>query len=196
MGFDLNGINPKNVKIRTPKRPDNVYKLSDKEQEKYFRKEHKYLEQSGTYFRNNVWWWRPLAEYVIEHTKVINQDKITLEGWSSNSGFEVDDELATQIANQLDALIKSGHTKKYQSAYMLRFKQAEIGNAKIQKEIDKLDKLPRNKDLAPADYNKKDNAEWNRLWHKQDRQASYPFSEKNVKEFSIFCRASGGFNIC
>jgi len=79
---------------------------------------------------------------------------------------------------------------------MLRFKQAEIGNAKIQKEIDKLDKLPRNKDLAPADYNKKDNAEWNRLWHKQDRQASYPFSEKNVKEFSIFCRASGGFNIC
>jgi len=38
MGFDLNGINPKNVKIKAPKRPDNVYKLSDKEQEKYFKK--------------------------------------------------------------------------------------------------------------------------------------------------------------
>ena len=70
-------INPKNVKIKAPKRPDNVYKLSDKEQEKYFNKQNKYLEQSGTYFRNNVWWWRHLAEYVIEHTKVINQDKIT-----------------------------------------------------------------------------------------------------------------------
>lgn len=196
MGFDLNGLNPKNIRVREPKRPDNLYKLSDKEQEKYFKKQNKYLDQSGTYFRNNVWWWRPLAEYVIEHSKVINQDKITLEGWTCNSGFEVDDELATQIANQLDALIKSNHTKKYQSTYMLRFKQAEIGNAKIQKEIDKLDKLPRNKDLAPADYNKKDRAEWDRLYYTQDRQANYPFSEKNVKEFSIFCRASGGFSIC
>jgi hypothetical protein len=196
MGFDLNGINPKNIKIKEPKRPNDVYNLSDEEQEKYFKKRHKYLEQSGTYFRNNVWWWRPLAEYVIEHTKVINQDKITLEGWSSNSGFEVDDELATQIANQLDALVKSGHTKKYQLTYMLRFKIAEKFNKGVQKEIDKLNNLPRNKDKAPADYNKKDSAEWNRLYATQDRQASYPFSEKNVKEFSIFCRASGGFNIC
>ena len=70
MGFDLNGLNPKNIEIEKPKRPTDVYKLSDKEQEKYFKKQNKYLEQSGTYFRNNVWWWRPLAEYVIEHTKV------------------------------------------------------------------------------------------------------------------------------
>ena len=26
----------------------------------------------GEYFRNNVWWWRRLADYVCEHTKVIN----------------------------------------------------------------------------------------------------------------------------
>ena len=39
MGFDLNGINPKINKPDTDENP-------------------------GVYFRNNVWWWRPLWDFV------------------------------------------------------------------------------------------------------------------------------------
>ena len=30
--------------------------------------------ETGEYFRNNVWWWRPLAQYVLDETKVIPED--------------------------------------------------------------------------------------------------------------------------
>jgi len=26
--------------------------------------------EKGKYFRNSVWWWRPLAEFVLEHCDV------------------------------------------------------------------------------------------------------------------------------
>ncbi len=64
----------------------------------------------GEYFRNNVWWWRRLADFVCEQTGVIAEtDK---EHWQSNSGHEVDEETAKQIAKQLKALIKDGTVSK------------------------------------------------------------------------------------
>lgn len=195
MGFDLNGLNPK-IKTADPERPDNFWDLDKATQDKYLKKRKKYLDQEGTYFRNNVWWWRPLAEYVCKYTKVVNDDEKTLEGWHTNGGFQVSEQDAIQIANQLDYLLKSGHTKKFQKAYNKLFKLAEFKNAKIQKKIDILDNKKMNKGIAPRDYNKKDKAEWDRLWNCMDRTSSYPFNITNVKEFSKFCRASGGFEIC
>ena len=32
----------------------------------------------GEYFRNNVWWWRPLAQYIIDHTNCVNEDDVEL----------------------------------------------------------------------------------------------------------------------
>ena len=54
MGFDITGLNPKNLHIKEPKEPDNLWKLSSEEQDKYFDKRAEYTSQSGTYFRNNV----------------------------------------------------------------------------------------------------------------------------------------------
>ena len=58
--------------------------------------------------------------------------------------------------------------------------------------MDKLNNLPRNKDLAPCNYNKKDKKEWDRLYAKQKRIASYPFSVKNVEEFMTSVIIVGG----
>ena len=64
----------------------------------------------GEYFRNNVWWWRRLADFVVEKTGVIDeQDR---EHWQTNSGHEVSEEKAMQIAKQLKALIKDGTVSK------------------------------------------------------------------------------------
>ena len=41
----------------------------------------------GEYFRNNVWWWRPLAQYIIDHTNCVSEEDA--EKWGYNDGHEV-----------------------------------------------------------------------------------------------------------
>jgi hypothetical protein len=42
--------------------------LLDEEKKKYFEAREKFNQTNnpGYYFRNNVWWWRPLADYVLQ----------------------------------------------------------------------------------------------------------------------------------
>ena len=59
MGFDLSGMNP-NLTRQEPELPI-FTERTDKDWEKY----HDWQEENcGTYFRNNVWWWRPLWNFV------------------------------------------------------------------------------------------------------------------------------------
>lgn len=165
MGFDLIGRNPQN--------------------------------ENGEYFRNNVWYWRPLAQYVLEETKVV--DKKDQDHWHYNDCYEVPKDQAIQIANQLDFLIKKGHTKKFASAWELRRKQLEKSNKVIEKELDNHVKEVRrrlnNSNLAPADFPKPDKEKWDMIYKKKNSDEYYPFTIENVKEFSEFCRNSGGFTI-
>jgi len=152
----------------------------------------------GEYFRNNVWWWRPLAQYVIEQTKVITDQK-KIDGFRYNDGVEISEEEAVQIAQQLKHLIKIGHTEKYEHVYMMTYKKAKLNNIKVQKELDKFQKAmdkKHGKDIAPAEYPKEDFAKWNAIYAKMDNNGSYPFSVNNVKEFAEFAEQSGGFQIC
>ena len=42
--------------------------------------------EKGEYFRNNVWWWRRLADFVCEYTGVVaDEDKAS---WQHNDGHE------------------------------------------------------------------------------------------------------------
>lgn len=199
MGFDLYGVKPKikegSVK---PERPD-WNTATETEKDEYYSALDSYeAENKGVYFRNNVWWWRPLAQYVIEHTKVITDDK-KIQGFSYNDGVEIDEEEAVQIAKQLKHLIKTGHTKKYEEDYMLAYKKAVLNNKKVQEELDSFQKAMDKKhggDIAPADYPKDDLEKWESIYAKMDNNGSYPFSEKNVKEFAEFAEQSGGFQIC
>ena len=198
MGFDLYGVKPKlkqgSVK---PERPD-WNTATETEKDEYYSALDKFEEQNkGYYFRNNVWWWRPLAQYVIEHTKVITDDK-KIQGFSYNDGVEINEEEAVQIAKQLKHLIKTGHTKKYEEDYMLAYKKAELHNKKVQKELDNFQKAMDKKhgDIAPKDYPKKDYVKWNAIYSKRDDNGTYPFAERNVKEFAEFAEQSGGFTIC
>tara|TARA_R100001591_G_scaffold105920_1_gene114172 strand:+ start:1120 stop:1719 length:600 start_codon:yes stop_codon:yes gene_type:complete len=198
MGFDITGLNPKNIKVKNPKCPKDLFQGCSKEEEKkYFDDLGKYQEQKGTYFRNNVWWWRPLAHYVLEYTKVINEDK--KKCWSYNDHCIVEDEEAAQIAKQLKYLIDSGHTKKFARDWEIRRKKIEKHNEKVEKELEKHTKQVRNKmrnsNLAPKDFPKADKKIWDKIYHKRNSDASYPFSIENVEEFAEFCEYSGGFSI-
>ena len=197
MGFDITGMNPKNLHLQEPKRPDNLYDLSKEDQDKYFNEREAYISQSGTYFRNNVWWWRPLADYVLRFTKVIPEDQ--QEAWGYNDCHEVSEQDAEMISQQLDHLIKSGHCKAYADKFEKQRIKIEKQNAKIEEELEehcrevcfKLDK----KNLAPNDFPEEDKKKWDSIYKKKNFNGNYPFSVDNVKEFSEFCKNSGGFTI-
>ena len=199
MGFDLYGMNPHNPNKAVKPTIDWDNQPTREVTDKYFEEKGKYQEEVvGDYFRNNVWWWRPLASYVIKYTGCI--DESDHEYWSENGGHEVDDETAKQIHNQLQVLIESGHTQKFQDDYEKERLKAEKHNDKVEKELEKFCKSVEKKlgktNLAPADFPKADHDEWERIYHKRKWNASYPFSVENVKEFAEFCRFSGGFKIC
>lgn len=199
MGFDLYGAKPK-IKEGSvePKRPD-WNTATETERDEYFSALDNYeAENKGYYFRNNVWHWRPLAQYVIEHTKVITDQK-KIDGFNCNDGVLISNEEAVQIAKQLKHLIKTGHTKKYEEEYMDVYKKAELNNKKVREEMDVFQKAMDKKmgeDVSPSSYPKADYKNWEAIYNKMDDNGSYPFSEKNVQEFAEFAELSGGFTIC
>ena len=199
MGFDLYGMNPYNPNKAVKPKIDWNTNPTEAQTKEHFEKLEKYEnEVVGDYFRSNVWWWRPLASYVIKYTGCVNEDDA--EMWGTNDGHEVDDETAKQIHNQLQVLIESGHTQKFQDDYEKERQKMEKHNDKVEKELKKfcesVEKKLGKTNLAPADFPKADHDEWERIYHKRKWNASYPFSVENVKEFAEFCRYSGGFRIC
>ena len=153
--------------------------------------------EKGEYFRNNVWYWRPLAQYVLEETKVI--DEVEHEGWHYNDNQIVTEQQAEQISKQLDHLIKNGDCKKFAQEWEKRRKKIEKHNEKVEKELDKhvkdVQRRMNNSNLAPKDFPKEDHDKWEKIYRRRNSDASYPFSIKNVEEFAEFCENSGGFSI-
>ena len=138
------------------------------------------VSEKGEYFRNNVWWWRPLADYVVDRCNLDG------EGWFDNRGHEVSATTAQQIAKTLDELAARGAVRDYQKEYMAQ-----------------LDALPdqqcslcngsgvRSDEFVKGACNACKGAGHVPAWPRH-----YPFSEENVRAFADFCRDSGGFAIC
>ena len=167
MGFDLYGVNPK-IKEGTKKPEEIDWKTStEEEKEEYFKAVDEYESiNKGVYFRNNVWWWRRLADYVCEYTGVVDEkDK---KKWQYNDGHQVSKEEAEQIANQLEHLLSTGHTDKYAEQVKKEIEVAEATNAKVQKLFEQLEKkveeVTGKKELAPAEYPKEYKEEWDRTY--------------------------------
>jgi len=200
MGFDLYGINPK-IKEGTvkPERPD-WNNCSEAERDEYFEELSKFeSENKGYYFRNNVWWWRPLASYVLEHTKVITSKK-KIDGFGYNDGVAISAKEAEQIAKQLYYLLETGHTKEYAKQHEEKRAIAENHNALVKKKLDELaleaERITGKKDVAPSEYPKDLSKKWDEIYQEKEWIENYPFSVENVKEFADFCKDSGGFTIC
>jgi hypothetical protein len=67
-------------------------------------------DECGEYFRNNVWWWHPLAAYVTETAPDIS---CRCEDWHSNDGDGLDRDDALALADLLQAEIDSGRTASF-----------------------------------------------------------------------------------
>ena len=198
MGFNLYGLKPK-LKSKEP----NINwdkKPTEKERDEYFKAREKFEEENpGHYFRNNVWWWRPLAQYVLQlmGNEFTEDEKAS---WHHNDGFEVSEEQARKIADRLEQELKTKRVKTVENFYKARMLRAEQHNKIVEQKHEELKKIVAEKtgktNLVPRDYPEPFNSQWDDIQKQFNYESSYPFSEDNVIDFMRFCRESGGFQIC
>jgi hypothetical protein len=146
--------------------------------------------EKGIYFRNNVWWWRPLAEYVLAVCDDIIPESERMY-WQSNDGQKVSGETALSISQRLSEHLDSGATKRFSD------KHAEDLAAMPRHQCEYCNGTGDRPDLGPPEWKAKCGGcnVCHGTGEVEDRAASYPFSEDNVRDFAQFCAESGGFEI-
>lgn len=68
--------------------------------------------ETGRYFRNNVWWWRPLADYITTHEPELSK---SCACWQSNNGDGLDAEKSIALAEALQKRIDADEVKEYEA---------------------------------------------------------------------------------
>jgi len=200
MGFDIYGLNPNNPNNAVkPKSLDWSEKHTDEEEKDYFNAINTYEEEVvGHYFRNNVWFWRPLWSFVVQISDDILTDKDIMNG-GVNSGHKICKTKANRIAARLKKIIDSGSLDAVQKEADESMAKIKKHNDKVRDELDELNKTVKKetgKELAPVDYPEPYKTQWDKTYAKEDWNGHYPFSADNIKEFYQFCKNSGGFEIC
>ena len=117
MGFDLSGMNP-NITRPQPQLPEswNPKEWSDKDKKMHADYEEWQEENSGVYFRNNVWWWRPLWNFVTATCDDLLTEK-DMESGTYNDGHKISKTKAGKIAKRLHSMIEDGKVKEYEDAF-------------------------------------------------------------------------------
>ena len=183
MGFDVHGKQPKII----GEKPEIDWgsNPSDAERDKYFEDQDKYhLDNPGVYFRNNVWYWRPLWSYIcseVAPTILSEKDK---QGGDYNDHHLINAVKAIYIADKIEELDAAGELEAFAIKY-----------------VEGLDALPKEK--CPHcngtgirnDVHVKGKCNACKDGMKESWAKSYPFDTDNVREFARFARASGGFEI-
>ena len=121
MGMDVHGLNPVIRKESTSEiLKEDWTKLSEDDLGKYFEaKQQQEEDNPGIYFRNNVWWWRPLWDYVYS----VCDDVIGNGRWHTghnNSGESFTEDEAKEIAERLLQEINNGDTEAYRKLYEIK----------------------------------------------------------------------------
>ena len=183
MGMDVYGLAPK-TKGEKPT-IDWSLKPSDEESKAYFdAKDIFEKENVGYYFRNNVWWWRPLWDYVYQ----LNDDILTEEDHElghSNSGHEITEAQCEVICKRLTEALDNGETEEYKKGYYLALENLPLVKCDTCEGVGE-----RNDQYVKGECNG-----CGGKGERKDYATSYPFDVENVEEFRNFIRESGGFAI-
>lgn len=143
------------------------------------------------YFRNNIWSWRPLADYIQD---VAPDIAANCEYWHSNEGDGLDEAQSLALADVLQNLIDSGSTARYAAT------RASDLERLPNKPCDICEGTGRRKPigergagdvLTGIKCNGCKATGYVRPW-----ECSYPFSVENVVKFVAFLRICKGFEIC
>jgi hypothetical protein len=124
------------------------------------------LNTKGEYFRNNVWWWRQLWQFITIIGEDILTEKDKQKGnW--NNGEKINARKTEELVKALEEAIADGRAKAYADKIKRHNKYAKETNKGLK--------------ISDPGY---------------DWAGDYPFTITNLKEFVVFAKNSGGFSIC
>ena len=201
MGFDLYGLSPSNPNNTVePKHFDwNDPNVTDEIKNKYYDDLNKYQsEVVGSYFRSNVWYWRPLWNFVTAGCSDILSVK-DIEGGYSNDGHEISKTKSKRMASRIRKLIKIGAAESFEELTNTTIQKAREHNNNVDRKMKVLREevlMNYGEGLVPRDYPEPYKSKYDKIQSQRDWSSSYPFSTEILNEFAEFCDQSGGFSIC
>jgi len=137
----------------------------------------------GKYFSNNVWWWRPLARFVLDTCDVPPNEA---QDWFCNAENHVSAQTAGYIAEHLQALADAGEVRRYAEE-----RERQLASLPDETCIFCEGTGQRHDALVNGQCALCKGTGMMRPWI-----THYPFSEENVQAFIEFCKHCGGFYIC
>ena len=83
--------------------------------------------ENSDYFRNNVWWWRPLWDFVASNCSDILSEEDIRAG-QFNEGHHINANKAVDIATRLLQMIENGHVDNYVKEYKAKIEKLDDNN--------------------------------------------------------------------
>lgn len=148
--------------------------------------------EAGKYFRNNVWWWRPLADYAREVAPEITK---ACKYWQTNDGDGLDAAASIALADKLQGEIDAGRTLAYQRVYTSKLEQMANEPCSLCDGTGTRLPIPHRGAGDPKTTGIRCNA-CSGLGYVRPNETKYPFDVENVQNFVTFLRACGGFKVC
>jgi hypothetical protein len=148
--------------------------------------------EQGKYFRNSVWWWGPLANYIWQVAPEIAGH---CEDWLTNEGDGLNAEDSAALANKLQQEIDAGRTERYAVIYAAEQELTPNEPCRVCKGTGIL-RGPAAGECGAGDMLtgiKCNNCDGNGFG--PAFSTYYPFSTDNVRNFVAFLRGCGGFSI-
>ena len=136
MGFDLHGMNPQSSEpepiwtkgehmIKTGEHSYVVDPQIKEEYDDYMKSKMEWQDSTdGAYFRNNVWFWRPLWNFVSKCCDDILTEKDIEQGYF-NDGHKISKTKAKRMASRLRKFFENGSVDAYESWYTRNISQLE-----------------------------------------------------------------------
>ena len=198
MGFDLHGVAP-NINKPEPAilKQNHWGSVPEDIKDEYWKASDEYEEANpGIYFRNNVWWWRPLWNYVCDICDdILSPKDMEKGGW--NNAARISKTKAKKIATRILMENKSGNLDKYAQKYKTDIEALDKETCTICDGVGM-----RTPPLLDMEGNATDQDTLQKCngcegtGKRESWAASYPFSVDNALRFAQFAKESGGFQIC
>ena len=203
MGFDLYGERP-TIKKGTV-RPEEIDwdTANDKEKEKYWDLQREFRDANpGEYFRANVWFWRPIWNFVCE----VCPDILTEEDYEKghyNDNHLIEEDRARDIAKRLRQKmdLARDRQKKYEADAPNKEKFNQMLEDTATFLYEKISKPKTPLITCPGDmkiHDPENYKRWEKLTHYDNLkfdEMSYPIDADSIEEFANFAEHSGGFRI-
>ena len=161
------------------------------------------ISEVGAYFRNNVWYWRPLAQLCLTMAPEICAP---CEHWQSNDGDGLDGSGAEALATVLRKRLEDGTIARYVAARDKHLAEMAdeactlcSGTGVRSDAIGREHGMPAkviHEDGHPRDGQTGWCNACEGRGQRRPFEANYPCAVENVAEFADFLAACGGFEIC